>query len=98
MKKKIIDFLNWITFKKPIFSNELEAIKDLKSYYKPYEKINMLQGQFSNTIINYEVGMSKPKTIHRFLEKFGYFKEGDVFIKKFSVCKKKKPIKKPTKF
>lgn len=73
---------------------ERETIDDLKLYDKPYLHIKMCQSVFSNILTRYKAGILKPKTLHKFLEQFGYFKEGDYFIKKFNVGLKKNPIKK----
>jgi hypothetical protein len=61
--------------------NEQEVIKELRSQVKPYMQINMPQSQFSNTLVRHEAGLLKPKTLCKFLEKFGYRKENGLWFK-----------------
>lgn len=70
--------------------NEQEVIQDLRSFVKPYTYVNMPQSHFSNVLTRYEVGLLKPKTLVKFLELFGYFKENGVFVKRFEVCTERK--------
>ena len=61
--------------------NEQEVIQDLRSKVKPYLHINMSQSYFSNTITRHEAGLLKPKTLIKFLEKFGYQKLNGQWVK-----------------
>lgn len=49
-----------------------EALNELELLDKPYEKVDMPQPTFSNTIKNIRHNLSKPKTIHKFMARFGY--------------------------
>ena len=49
-----------------------EVLNELELVDKPYEKVGMPQPTFSNTIKNIRHNLSKPKTIHKFMAKFGY--------------------------
>lgn len=55
--------------------NDSEAIRELKSRLKPHIGI-MPQSTFSSTIIRFEAGLLKPKTVAEFLEKF-YLRDND---------------------
>lgn len=61
--------------------NEQEVLQDLRSKVKPYLHVNMSQSYFSNTITRHEAGLLKPRTLIRFLEKFGYKKDNGIWQK-----------------
>lgn len=70
--------------------NEKEVLQELLKIPKPYAHIEMHQSKFSNTITRYKAGLLKPVTLRCFLERFGYFKENDVFIKRFDFVEENK--------
>jgi hypothetical protein len=61
--------------------NDLELITHLKSLNKPYQGI-MPQGSFSSTIIRFEVGLLKPKTLAKFFDTMGYVNNNGKWEKK----------------
>lgn len=62
--------------------NEQDILEDLKKRVKPYQGI-MEQGNYSNMLIRYRVGLVKPKTIECFFNKLGYVKEDGVWFKTY---------------
>jgi len=60
--------------------NDKEVIQYLRTQIKPYVGI-MHQGTFSNTLIRYEMGRLKPSTLRAFLEKMGFVKENELWVK-----------------
>lgn len=70
--------------------NEKEVLQDLLKTPKPYTYIKMHQSKFSNTITRYRAGILKPATLRGFLENFGYFRENEVFVKRFDFTEKRR--------
>lgn len=61
--------------------NEKEVIQDLRSKVKPYNHVKgVSQSTFSNVLTRHEAGLLKPKTLVKFLEKFGYIKQDGVWL------------------
>lgn len=63
--------------------NEKEALTDLLKTPKPYTHPEMSQAVFSNYIVRFKAGILKPATFRFFMQKFGYFWNGEAFEKRF---------------
>jgi hypothetical protein len=60
-----------------------EAISEVKCRVKPYNEVGIPQSTYVNTMRNIEAGLSKPKTIEKFMARFGYVAErSELWIKK----------------
>jgi len=62
--------------------NEQDILEDLKKRVKPYQGV-IEQGNYSNMLIRYRLGLVKPKTIENFFNKLGYVKENGIWLKTY---------------
>lgn len=61
--------------------NEEQVIMDLQTQVKPYVGTPISQPTFSNNIIRFKAGILKPNTLKSFLEKLGYVKTQEGWVK-----------------
>lgn len=62
--------------------NEDQIINELQTQVKPYIGTTISQPVFSNNIIRYKAGILKPNTLKLFLEKLGYVKTQEGWVKR----------------
>lgn len=61
--------------------NEEQIIAELQNQVKPYMGTSVTQPVFSNNIIRYKAGILKPATLKLFLERLGYTKTLEGWVK-----------------